>query len=194
MARQHHASPLGYQSPVSGDNIPNPGSQDTTGMQPHHGSMPPTSNHNNDNLVNSTPCLLHSCAHQEDTNASSVSQWWGHRRLHLDEVLECRSLKGRPKVSLITEIHQLTTIPRLLITCMRPTPSEDEGPINLTERSIQGPSLARYPAAFEGNDIARSDNNTTSLITLHEDRLIACCVPEPWLVQVHAASKGRDSF
>ena len=114
MARQPYTSPLGYQSPVSGDNIPDPGSQDTIGVQLHHGSMPPTSSHNNDNLVNSTPCLLHSCALQEDVNASSVSQWWGHCGLHQDEVLECRSLKRRPKVSLIAEIHRLTTIPGFL--------------------------------------------------------------------------------
>ena len=74
MARQPYASPPGYQSPASGDNVPDPGSQDTAGAQPHHGSAPPSPCHNNDNLVNSTPCLLLSCTHREDTNASSVSQ------------------------------------------------------------------------------------------------------------------------
>ena len=74
-ARQPYASPPGYQSPVSGDNVPNLGSQDTTGAQPHHGSTPPSPCHNNDNLVNSTPCLLLPCTHWEDPNASPVSQF-----------------------------------------------------------------------------------------------------------------------
>ena len=75
--------------------------------------------HNNNNLVNSTPYPLHPCAHREDSNANSVSQWWGHHRLHQDEVLECRSLRRRPKVSLIAEIWRLTTTPRLSIACMK---------------------------------------------------------------------------
>ena len=73
-ARQPYASPPGYQSPASGDNIPDPGSQDTTGAQPHHRSAPPSASHNNDNLVNSTPYPLHSCACREVSNANSVSQ------------------------------------------------------------------------------------------------------------------------
>ena len=72
-ARQPYASPPGYQSPASGDNVPDPGSQDTTGAQPHHGSAPPSASHNNDILVNSTPYPLHSCARQEVSNANSVS-------------------------------------------------------------------------------------------------------------------------
>ena len=73
MARQPYASPPGYQSPASGDNIPDPGSQDTTGAQPYHGSTPPSASHNNDNLINSTPYPLHSCARQEVSNANLVS-------------------------------------------------------------------------------------------------------------------------
>ena len=73
-ARQPYASPPGYQSRALGDNVPDLGSQDTTGAQPHHGSAPPSPCHNNDNLVNSTPCLLLSCTHREDANASPVSQ------------------------------------------------------------------------------------------------------------------------
>ena len=141
-ARQPYASPPGYQSPASGDNVPDPGSQDTTGAQPHHGSAPPSASHNNDNLVNSTPYPLHSCARQEVSNANSVSQWWGHRGLHQDEVLECRSLRRRPKVSLIAEICRLTTTPRLSIACTKPTPSEDETSVDLIKYDIQEPSLA----------------------------------------------------
>ena len=82
-ARQPYASPPGYQSPALGDNIPDLGSQDTIGMKPHYGSVPPTC-YNNNTLANSAPYLSHSCAHQEDTNTSSVSQWWGHCGLHLE--------------------------------------------------------------------------------------------------------------
>ena len=73
-ARQPYTSPLGYQSPALGDNVPDLGSQDTTGTQLHHRSAPPSASHNNDNLVNSTPYPLHPCAHREDSNANSVSQ------------------------------------------------------------------------------------------------------------------------
>ena len=193
-ARQPYASPLGGQSLTSGDNVPDPGSQDTVGAQLHHGSVPPSSSHNINSLVNSTPCLLHSGAHWEDANASLISQWWGHHGLHQDEVLECKSLIGKHKVSLIAEICWLTTIPRLPIACVRTTPSEEEALVDLTEQSIQEPSLAWYSAAFEGNDIARSDNDTSSSLTLCEDRLIARHVPKPWLARTHTASKGRDSF
>ena len=179
-ARQPYASPLGYQSLASGDNVPDPGSQDTTGAQPHHGSTPPSASHNNDNLVNSTPCLLLSCTHQEDANANPVSQWWGHCRLHQDEVLECRSLR-RPKVSLIAEICRLTTTPRLPIACTKPTPSEDEVSVDLIRHDIQEPSLARNSAAFEGSNTVQSDNDTSSSITLCEDEQVACCMPKPWL-------------
>ena len=138
-ARQPYASTPGYQSPASGDNVPDPGSQDTTGVQPHHGSAPPSPCHNNDNLVNSTPCLLLSCTHREDTNASLVSQWWGHRGLHQHEVLECRRLGRKPKVSLIDEIRRLTTIPRLSTICTRLTSSEDEASDNLTNEASRNP-------------------------------------------------------
>ena len=74
MARQPHASPLGYQSLASGDNTPNPGSQDALGVQPHHGFAPPTSSHNNNILANSTPYVLHSCTHQEVVSDRQVSQ------------------------------------------------------------------------------------------------------------------------
>ena len=97
-ARQPYASPPGYQSLASGDNVPNPGSQDTTGAQPHHGSTLPSPCHNNDNLVNSTPCLLLSCTHQEDANASSISQFvvcvgsWNHGwRKDWNELTFCQS-------------------------------------------------------------------------------------------------------
>ena len=73
-ARQPYASPPGYQSPASGDNVPDPGSQDIIGAPPHHGSAPPTRYNNNDTLTNSAPYLSHSSAHQEDANASPVSQ------------------------------------------------------------------------------------------------------------------------
>ena len=138
-ARQPYASPPGYQSPALGDNVPDPGSQDTTGVQPHHGSVPPSASHNNDNLVNSTSYPLHSCARREVSNANSVSQWWGHHGLHQDEVLECRSLRRRPKVSLIAEICRLTTTPRLSIACMKSTPSEDIASIDLINMTSKNP-------------------------------------------------------
>ena len=72
MARQPYASPPGYQSLASGDNVPDPGSQDTIGVPPHHGSTSPT-RYNNNTLANSAPYLLHSSAHQEDANTSLVS-------------------------------------------------------------------------------------------------------------------------
>ena len=115
MARQPYASPPGYQSPTSGDNVLDLGSQDTIGAQLHHGSTPPTC-YNNDTLANSAPYLSHSSAHQEDANTSLVSQWWGHCRLHQDEVLECKSSERMRKVSLINRICQLTSVPRHSVT------------------------------------------------------------------------------
>ena len=155
--------------------------------------MPPSPCHNNNNLVNSTPCLLLPCTHWEDANDSPVSQWWGHCGLHQDEVLECRRLKRRPKVSLIVEIRQLTTIPRLFTICMRLTSFKDEASVNLTEWSFSEPLLVRYSAAFEGNNTAQSDNDTMSSMTLCEDKLVTCCVFEPWLVRVHTASKDLST-
>ena len=76
MARQPHTSPLGYQSPVSGDNAPDPGSQDALGVQLHHRSVPPTSSHNNNILTNSTPYDSHSCTHQEVVSDHQVSHLW----------------------------------------------------------------------------------------------------------------------
>ena len=72
-ARQPYASPPGYQSLASGDNVPDLGSQDIIGVLPHHGSAPPTRYNNNNILPNSAPYLSHSSAHQEDANASPVS-------------------------------------------------------------------------------------------------------------------------
>ena len=72
-ARQPHASPPGYQSLASGDNAPDPGSQDALGAQPHHGSAPPTSSHNNNILANSTPYVSHSSTHQEVVSGHQVS-------------------------------------------------------------------------------------------------------------------------
>ena len=84
-------------------------------------------------------------------------------------------------MSLITEICRLTTTPRLSITCTKPTPSEDEASVDLIKRDIQELSLVRNSAASKSNNTIQSDNDTSSLITLCEDKQVTCCMPEPWL-------------
>ena len=48
--------------------------------------------------------------HQEDVNDHLVSQWYGHHRLHQDEVPESRDLRGLRKVSDSERSCQLTTV------------------------------------------------------------------------------------
>ena len=74
--KQPHTSPLGYQSPASGDNAPEQGSQDALVAQLHHRYVPPTSSHNNNTLANSTPYVSHSCTHQEAISNCQVSHSW----------------------------------------------------------------------------------------------------------------------
>ena len=172
-ARQPYASPPGYQSPASGDNVPDPGSQDIIGAPPHHGSAPPhhgsappTRYNNNDTLTNSAPYLSHSSVHQEDANASSVSQWWGHHGLHQDEVLECKSSERTRKVSLIDRICQLTSVPRHSVAPSSLVSNEVMTNVDQAIPSSHEPSLVRNLTASEGSDLTRLGDDSLSSITL----------------------------
>ena len=165
-ARQPQASPPGYQSPASGDNAPDPGSQDALGAQPHHGSAPPTSSHNNNFLANSTPYISHSSTHQEVVSGHQVSQWWGHCGLHQDEVRECGGLEKKLKVSLINRIRQLTAVPRTSVTRPNVKLNEVKETVDQDARHELEPLLARDPAAFKGNDLTQSVDDSSSSITL----------------------------
>ena len=158
-ARQPYASPPGYQSLASGDNVPDPGSQDIIGA-------PPTRYNNNDTLTNSTPYLLHSSAHQEDANASPVSQWWGHRGLHQDEALECKSSERTRKVSLIDRICQLTSVPRHSVAPSSLVSNEVVTNVDQAIPFSHEPSLVRNLAASEGSDLTRLGDDPSSSITL----------------------------
>ena len=166
MARQPYASPPGYQSLAFGDNIPDPGSQDIIGSPLHHGSVPPTHYNNNNTLTNSAPYLSHSSAHQEDANASLVSQWWGHCGLHQDEALECKSSERTRKVSLIDRICQLTSVPRHSVAPSSLVSNEVVTNVNQAIPFSHEPSLARNLAASEGSDLTRLGDNSSSSITL----------------------------
>ena len=109
-----------------------------------------------------------------------ISQWWGHRGLHQDEVSECLTAEEMQLVSSTNLISQLTIVPRPF-TLPDHLGSQENGTThnNLTKPSLARAltaskgddlvnephwlSLARAPAAFESND---TDDNSSSSATL----------------------------
>ena len=99
-------SPPGYQSPALGDSIPVPGPQETQREAP----QPRVST----SKLSRVPRLFASAistsrTRQEVDNGNRISQWWGHRGLHQDEVLECLIMEETRQVSSNYVPCQLTT-------------------------------------------------------------------------------------
>ena len=155
-----NTSPGGYQSPVTGDSIPVPGSLDQLGAYPNHG-FAPQAQLNTPHLFTTTISHSHLC--REDLDNHSVSQWWGHHRLHQDDVCECRSSIKGPKVSPLNRICQLTKVPRHSIPQLDFRLDEDEKEV---DHYIHKPLLAWEPAVFKGNNTTWLDNDSASSITL----------------------------
>ena len=104
--RRHIVSPPGYQSPVLGDSIPVPGSQEAQCVTPLPGVTA--------SRLSCIPQLFASTVsttrtHREADSECRISQWWGHCGLHQDEVLECLTTEETRQVSPNNVEYQLTT-------------------------------------------------------------------------------------
>ena len=107
--RRRLVSPLGYQSPALGDSIPARGLQDTHCVTPQLGVTTST--------LSRVPRLFASAVSQARTRREvesepRISQWWGHRGLHQDEVSECLTAEETQLVSSTNLNGQLTIVPR----------------------------------------------------------------------------------
>ena len=178
--RQPNASPPGYQSPASGDSTPKPGSLESLNAKVCHAFM--------SHSLSNTPhiffaAIVHTQLHQEVMNNHSVSQWWGHHRLHQNEVFECKGTENPLKVSCSNMICQLTTVPRDPITQMNSKHHEDKEDYDLTSWL----SIAWPLAAFKNHELVESDNqsSSTTLISFPLDHLsmFIGCFSRWWFVR-----------
>ena len=157
--RQPIASPPGYQSPTPGDSVPAPGSQgNSNAYQLDRKALTTTVN---------IPRLFIAAislprTHREDDDVHSVSQWWGHRGLHQDEVRENRDVRRPRKVSDSDRFRQLTTVPSRSTSRANPVSCKDEEDFDVASR----PSTARVPAAIEGHSPWDARNDLSSSDTL----------------------------
>ena len=172
--RRRIVSPPGYQSPALGDSVPVPGLQEVhqrVTLQP--GVTTST--------LSRVPRLFASVissirTHREVDSEPRISQWWGHRGLHQDEVLECQTTEETRQVSPDLTVRQLTTIsfpPTPTKTsrsqtdgappCNRTRPPSARTPAAFGGNDPSEPSIARVLAAFEGKDV---DDDASSSATL----------------------------
>ena len=177
--RRRLVSPLGYQSPALGDSVPAPGLQDTQRVTLQLGVTTST--------LSRVPQLFASAVsqartHQEVESEPRISQWWGHRGLHQDEVSECLTAEETRPVSSTNSNGQLTIVPRPS-TLPDHLGSQDNGTTydDLTKpllaRALAASegndlvdephrlSLARAPAAFEGDDTDDNSSSSTTLVS-----------------------------
>ena len=143
--RRRIVSPPGYQSPALGDSVPVPGSQEAQREPP----QPRVSISKLSRIPRLfASAILTSRTRREVDNGNRISQGWGHRGLHQDEVLECPITEKMRQVSSNYVPCQLTTN-SLPSTSPKPFRSQTDGtpPCSHTK-----PSLVRVPAAFEGDD------------------------------------------
>ena len=151
--RRRIVSPPGYQSPALGDSVPVPGSQEAqrVTLQPRVTTS----------KLSRVPRLFASAistsrTRREADNGNRISQWWGHRGLHQDEVLECPITEETRQVSSNYVPCQLTTN-SLPSTSPKPFRSRTDGTPLCSHTK---PSLARVPAAFEGDDIGNDPSES----------------------------------
>ena len=165
--RQHIVSPPGYQSPTLGDSILVPGPQEAQHVTP----QPRVTTSKLSRIPRLfASVILTSRTHWEADNGNRISQWWGHHRLHQDEVLECPIMEETWQVSSDYVPCQLTTN-SLPSTSPKTFRSQTDG---TPPCSHTNPSLVRVPAASEGDNTGNDPSK--SLIV---------CSP--------AAFKGYDS-
>ena len=145
--RRRIVSPLGYQSPALGDSVPVPGSQEAQRVTP----LPRVTA----SRLSHVPRLFASAisitrTRREADSECRISQWWGHRGLHQDEVLECLTTEETRQVSPNNVEYRLTTTstPTTLLNHPR---SQMEG---TSSNDHTEPSSVCSLAAFEGNEKA----------------------------------------
>ena len=162
--RRRIVSPPGYQSPVLGDGIPVPG------LQGVHQRVTPQLGVTTSTLSR-IPWLFASVissirTHQEVDSEPQISQWWGHCRLHQDEVLECQTMEETWQVSPDLTICQLTTV-SFPPTSPKPSRGQTDG---APSHNRTKPSSACTPTAFggddTGNDPSKPSNDASSSATL----------------------------
>ncbi|EDR07238.1 uncharacterized protein LACBIDRAFT_328059 [Laccaria bicolor S238N-H82] len=150
-ARQPYASPPGYKSPAPGDPAPLPGSQDILNMVSSRGTTLQT--------LSRVPrifsaAISHSRLRREVLISPSVSQWWGHHRLHQDEVPECKDSEKLHKASLIDRSCQLTTPSRIPDSQVNLNPKTGKKTVVHASHDAPTPLIVRISTAFKGNDLA----------------------------------------
>lgn len=96
-------------------------------------------------------------------NDHLVSQWYGHCRLHQDEVPESRDLRGLRKVSDSDRSCQLTAVSDYPASQTNSDSYEDEEDVDFTS----WPSTAWVPAAIEGCISVDAADDLLSLATLN---------------------------
>ena len=132
---------------------------------------------------------LHHILFQEVTNNHLVSQWWGHHRLHQNEVIECRGTGNPQKVNCSDTICQLTTVSRHPIAQMNLKDHEGEEDHGSTSQL----SIAWPLTAFKNHRSVELDNQS-SLRTLISFPLNHPLVHSSATFQDNVLSRKPNSF